>query len=166
MLTKQRVCQSASEGPGKEKRWQRLRRAEAEWTGKQASLNGLANCVTGGVFYCQLSCDSQQPSPSNRACGVPSSARDGWLGQRLPGEKAASGSGEDGPRGLQLQVIQGGRGPLRYQVPTHTLILSQGCPLCPPWLLPVMYVLHTSVLHFHFSCHSLKISLFHSLLNN
>lgn len=54
-------------------------RAEAEWTGKQASLNGLANCVAGGVFRCQLSCDSQQPSPSNHTCGVPSSAgMGGW----------------------------------------------------------------------------------------
>lgn len=71
------VCQSASEEPGKGKCWKHLCRAEVvsgRGSGEQASLNGLANCVTGGVFRCQLSCDSQQLSPSNRACGVPSSA--------------------------------------------------------------------------------------------
>lgn len=127
-----------------------------EWTGKQASRNGLANCVAGGVLRCQLSCDSQQLSPSNRACGVPSSAgMGGW------------------DRGCQERTRQRKwRGwPQRPAAPGFPrrkgspLTLSQR-HLRPPQLVPVLYVLHTSVPHFLYSYHSLKISQFQGLLTS
>lgn len=117
-----------------------MRRAEAEWTRKQASLNGLANCVAGGVFRCQLSCDSRQPSPSNHACGVPSSAgMGGW--DRGCWERTRQAEVEGIAYSSRLSKEEGG--PLRHQVPTHPLTLFQGCPSCPPQLLPIMCFTYT-----------------------
>lgn len=146
------MCQSASEDPGKGRCWQCLRRAEAEWTGKQASLNGLANCVAGGVFRCQLSCDSQQLSPSNHACGVPSSAgMGGW--DRGCRERTRQRKWRGWPQRPAAPGYARRKGSTETPGPCST---NSYC------LKGVLHALHGSclccVFHFPFSCRHLKIS--------
>lgn len=103
-----------------------------KWTGKQASLNGLANCVAGGVFRCcQLSCDSQQPFPSNHACGVPSSTgMGGWdRGSEAAWREQGSGSGGDGPKRPAAPSFPKWKGSTKD--PGSPLTLSQRSPHPP-----------------------------------
>lgn len=78
---------------------------------------GLANSVAGGVFRCQLSCDSRQRSPSNRGCGVPSSL--GWeAGREAAGEESEAELEGGVAGGLKPLALRAGGGPLRPRAHT------------------------------------------------
>lgn len=147
-------CSAENLGPRQEGPWSGCTAPRHEWSRKCVCLSGPGTRCCWGVFRCQLSCDSRQPSPSNRGCGVPSSL--GWeAGKRLPGRRSRQSWRAGRPRKLEAPGSVSGQG--STETPGSPLSRRSlwgeraGTPL-PPSCLPLCVRFlhaHVPLSHFH-----------------